>query len=214
VRRTANPASLITLGLVNPETKGKKTVAKRRRHSSKRASATAKHRNPRRRRHARKNGTRIYVVKRNSRRRSGGRRNPEVFGLRGSAAGKAIIAGLVGVYATKTVGPMIANVVPSVSGSPIISALISAAVAYGGGLVLQRWDKTAAEGFMFGGLMQAGSQALSLVVPSNPLSLNGLGDFTPARFAIPQNPILAGQQALPPIAASSLNGMGAALSFK
>jgi len=200
-----NPASIITLGLVNPERK-QKTMAKRRRksnttHTAKRTTRKA---NPTRRKAGarRKNGTRIYI-RRNSRKR----RNPEVFGMRGGDTGKAILAGLVGVYATKTISPMIARAVPGISGSPIISALLSAAIAVGGGMFLKKWDARAGEGFMFGGLMQAGSQALNLFVSPNPLSLSGLGDFQPARFAVPQNPITAGSPGVAP-------GMGAAMMFQ
>lgn len=168
----------------------------------------------------RRNGTRIYVMKRNARRRNGYRRNPEMFGMRGANAGKAILAGLVGVYATKTITPMVSNAIPQVGGSPIFSAIISAAVAWGGGMILGKWDKTAAEGFMFGGLMQAGSQLLNLVVPSNPLSLSGLGDWVPGSFPVPQNPISGwnaprGRIGSPSVAQPApAAGMGAAVMFQ
>ncbi len=210
-----NPASILTLGMLNPEraatrkkgqTKMTKAAKKAFVARMKRSRAKTRKANPHRRRRTataaprrrasnpttkrRRNSTRIYVMpKRNGRRR---RSNPEVFGMRGSAAGKAILAGLVGVYATKTVTPIVGNAIPTVGSSPIFSAILSAAIAWGGGMMLAKWDKTAGEGFMFGGLMQAGSQLLNLVVPANPLSLSGLGDFVPARFSVPENPILRG----------------------
>lgn len=230
-RRTANPASLITLGLVNPHKarKGKTTVAKtKKRRAILKAPRTANpHRSyARTKRRAstkrRSNGTRVYITRRNGRRRGGAKRNPAVFGMTGSAAGKAILAGLVGVYATKTVTPMVAGAIPSVGGSAVVSALISGVVAWGGGMLLSKWDKTAGEGFMFGGLMQAGSQLLNLVVPANPLALSGLGDWAGASFPVPQNPIMAAarmraQGMLPapgPAVSSNLSGMGAAAMFK
>jgi len=183
-----------------------------RRHAANRRS------NPHRaHRRNRRNGTKVYVIRKN---RRGARRNPEVFGLTGSSAGKAILAGLVGVYATKTVTPMVANVVPQIGSSNIMAALISGIVAWGGGYFVSKWDKTAGAGFMFGGLMQAGSQLLNSIVPANPLSLSGLGDFQPASFPVPQNPIRAAAMAraqlaaLPPAQASNLSGMAAAMSWQ
>ena len=238
-RGTRNPATILTLGLLNPHrprTKGKKVAKATKKQLSAlrkaRAARSRKVSNPRRRRarvsnhrrrstrrltasnpRRRRNSTKIYVMKRRNGR--GRRRNPEMFGMRGAAAGKAILAGLVGVYATKTVTPMVANAIPQVGSSPIFSAIISAAIAWGGGMLLQKWDKTAAEGFMFGGFMQAGSQLLNLVVPSNPLSLSGLGDWVPARFAVPENPILRGRLAAGlPAAAPAGAGMGAAAMFR
>jgi hypothetical protein len=183
------------------------------------AAAPRRRSNPHRAKARKRNSTRIYVMpKRNG--RCGARRNPDVFGMKGAAAGKAILAGLVGVYATKTVTPMVSSAVPQISSSPIFSALLSAVIAWGGGSLLSKWDKTAGEGFMFGGLMQAGSQLLNLVVPANPLSLSGLGDFMPARFSVPENPILRGGNrgylAAPALSSgpTTLSGMGAAASFR
>ena len=202
----------------------RKARAARSRMSNPRRRRRAATVNPRRRRRntthrtraRRRNSTRIYVMpKRNGRRRH---RNPDVFGMRGAAAGKAILAGLVGVYATKTVTPMVAGAVPQVGSSPIISAILSAVIAWGGGSLIGKWDKTAGEGFMFGGLMQAGSQLLNLVVPANPLSLSGLGDWVPGRFSVPENPILRGRALLNapamPSAPTVGSGMGVASLFR
>jgi hypothetical protein len=152
---------------------------------------------------------------------NGRRRNPEVLGMRGVEAGKAILSGLVGVYATKQITPMIAGAIPSIGSSPIFTAIIQAAVAYGGGALIGKWDKGAGAGFMFGGLMQAGSSLLNLVVSPNPLSLSGLGDFQSASFAVPQNPIMAAARqraiaaaATPGPSANQGAGMGAAMMFR
>ena len=189
--------------------------------------------NPRRRRRAanthrprrtnarRRNSTRVYVIKKNRRRTSGrmARRNPEMFGMRGAEAGKAILSGLVGVYATKQISPIVANAIPSIGASPVFTAIIQAAVAYGGGMLIGKWDKGAGQGFTFGGLMQAGSSLLNLVVSPNPLSLSGLGDFQAASFTVPQNPIMAAARqraiaAATPVGAPAGAGMGAALMFR
>ena len=140
------------------------------------------------------------------------------------AAGKAILAGLVGVYATKTITPMAASAIPQLGSSPIIAAVASAVIAWGGGMLLSKWDKTIGEGFMFGGFMQAGSQLLNLVVPSNPLALSGMGDWVsiqPTGFPIPSNDIMRAAQArsrqiaaAPVPAAAGVSGMGAAAMFR
>ena len=120
---------------------------------------------------------------------------------------------------------MVANVVPQVGSSNIMAALISGLVAWGGGFLVAKWDKTAGAGFMFGGLMQAGSQLLNSIVPANPLSLSGLGDFAPGGpvglFPV-MNPIRAAAMAraqgmLPPPTGAPQNnlaGMGAAAMFQ
>lgn len=253
-RRKTNPASIITLmpAALNPRKRGKTVATKtrkrrrvaagtapRRRRVSHRRRSVATAVNPRRRRrtrtasnprrrrvnsHRRRNGTKIYVMRKN---RGGRRRNPiSTFGLSGAKMGEAILAGLVGVYTTKTFGPTIttyvATAAPSIaSGSmgSIVSAVISGAIAWGGGMLVSKWSPTAGQGFMFGGLMQAFSQLLNLVVPANPLSLSGMGDFVPGRFTVPQNPIMAARmmQQLPapmPAQGSNLSGMMAAASFK
>lgn len=170
-----------------------------------------------------RNSTKVYVIRKNSR-RGAARRNPEMFGMSGSSAGKAILAGLVGVYATKTVTPMVANIAPQIASSNIMAALVSGIVAWGGGFLVAKWDKTAGAGFMFGGLMQAGSQLLNSIVPTNPLSLSGLGDFAPGGpvglFPV-MNPIRAAAMAraqgmLPPPTGAPQNnlaGMDAARMF-
>ena len=205
---------------------------KRRRRAIKAANPRRRRRvaaasNPRRRRRvvnsrrARRNGTKVYVIRKN-RRRNGSRRNPEVFGLTGVNAGKAILSGLVGVYAAKTITPMIASAVPTVGSSSVMGAVISAVVAWGGGSLVARWDKTAGAGFMFGGLMQAGSQLLNMFVSPNPLSLNGLGDFVPGgpvglfptTNPIRQAAMARAMVAAPaPVSGGNLSGMGAAASF-
>lgn len=203
----------------NPQRRRRSVSAaprRRRRSSVHRAS------NPRRRRSSnrRRNSTKVYVIRKN--RRSGRRRNPEMFGMNGATAGKAILAGLVGVYATKTVTPMVANVLPSVGSSSIISALVSGVIAWGGGMLVGKYDKTLGAGFMFGGLMQAGSQLLNTFITPNPLSLSGLGDFAPAMFAVPENPIrraamMRAQGMLPAAGtptSSNLSGMAAAQMFQ
>lgn len=253
-RRKVNPAHVLTLGILNPNsperskrktTKGKnKSMATKKQLAALRKARAAKKRsshstrnprrhrravmhasNPRRRASKRRNSTKIYVLPRkHNRRHNGRRRNPDVFGLKGMQAGKAILAGLVGVYATKTITPMVATAVPQVGSSPIFSAILSAVIAWGGGALITKWDKTIGEGFMFGGFMQAGSQLLNLVVPSNPISLSGLGDWvsiSPTGFPVPSNDIMRAMlarqgAALPPPSAPATPaaGMGVAAMFR
>ena len=155
-------------------------------------------RNPARRKHyarRRRNGTRVIVMapKRRNGRRS--RRNPTLFGqhLSVGQAAKVVASGLVGVTATKLVVPMIPG---GLTSTPIGAAIASIIVALGGGWLIGKWDSSMGSGFAFGGLMQAGSILLNMIpVPGvSQFALSGygrgVGDFVPASFPIPQNPIL------------------------
>jgi hypothetical protein len=195
-RSSRNPATMITLGLVNPQPvrkAAKTTMARTKKRTTAKHRTTKRRSNPHTKTHTkRRNGTTKIYVKRNSRRRS---RNPEILsGMTAGQSGKAILAGLVGVYATKTLTPMITSMLPSMGGSPLVSAVISGIIAYGGGMVIGKQDSALGRGFTFGGLMQAGSTALNSMLPSNPITLSGLGDFHPASFSVPQNPIMAAAQ--------------------
>jgi len=172
----------------------------RRRRRRARSTAVVHHRrrrvsNPRRRRSTsrkRRSSTRVVVMA--PRRRNSRRRNPTLFGqhLSMGQAAKMVAAGLVGVTATKLVVPMIPG---GLTSTPIGAAIASIIVAIGGGWLIGKWDTSAGSGFAFGGLMQAGSILLNMVpVPGvSQFALSGyrgVGDFVPAAFTVPQNPIL------------------------
>jgi hypothetical protein len=194
-RRRANPAHILSLGLLNPRPstgrrtkRRKKNMAvktKRRRRSAKsntrrrrrnsvkvivrrrrrRASAS----NPRRRRRASSNPRR-RSRRMNSRRRSyGRRRNPQMFGRQMNAfeVTKAIGGGLAGVAITKAVP----NMLPAslVSSSPFMTSITSIVVAVGSGMLVKailKSDPIIGDAVMFGGLMQAGSVLLNAFLPS------------------------------------------------
>lgn len=194
-RRRANPAHMITLGLVNPrpstgkpKRRKKSNMArtkKRRTTRRRRASANPRRRrrnsvrvivrrsrrratsNPQRRRRASANPRRrrINVRRRHS---TGRRRNPMIFGQSVSALGmaKIVAAGLAGVAITKAVPNMLpAGMLPA---SPFTASLVSLAVAVGAGMLvssLVKGDPMVGYAVGFGGMMQAGSVMLNAFLP-------------------------------------------------
>lgn len=200
-----NPAHMLTLGFLNPKRSHTVKVARRKKSRNTRRAAVrrsaAPRSNHRRRTKKRNPGTRIIVMrsKKNGRRRS--KRNPVFFGSQTNMSKMAeyVAGGLIGVAVNKAVLPML----PAMMTGSNIMATASAV-----GLALAEWwvagmiskDFGAAVGF--GGLMNAGSQALNAFVPQvgSYVSLSGyrgMGDFVPARFAVPQNPVLDAATGLP-----------------
>jgi len=128
------------------------------------------------------------------------RRNPSVYGSRIGSAGniKMILGGLVGIAAVKVA----AKFIPAQfrMGGGIGDTLITGGLALGVGMLATKFLGGAiGDAAMFGGLMYAGSILLNTLVPGFrimdvPLALSGLGDFSPARFSVPQNPISAAMQ--------------------
>ena len=119
------------------------------------------------------------------------RRNPTLFGGNVSTAQmtEAIIGGLVGVTATKTItaaapGQLVAT--------PIMRVVTSIASALASGWVAKMVSPRFGDAVMFGGLMQAGSVALNTFIPSvgGTIGLSGgLGDLVPGAYPVPQNPL-------------------------
>jgi hypothetical protein len=140
------------------------------------------------------------------------RRNPSVYGSRVGSAGniKMILGGLVGIAAVK----LAAKIIPMQFrvGGGIGDTLITGGLALGVGMLATRFlGGPIGDAAMFGGLMYAGSILLNTLVPGFrimdvPLALSGLGDFAPARFSVPQNPITAGMAQLAPAPAAGVSG--------
>lgn len=197
----SNPALVVTLGPTNPSgKKGSKSMAKRRRSTKRRSTAVARGRrsNPRRRR----------VVRRRRTRRAS---NPNLFGatVSGGKLAQAVVGGLVGVTATKVIVPALPMQLTS---TPLMRSLSSVGVAFGAGWLATKVDKTLGSAVLFGGLMQAGSVLLNAFVPQigGSIALSGLGDFVPASFPMPQNPVSAGMyRALPAASGNGVSGLRA-----
>lgn len=205
-RRSSNPGLLVTYGpALNPRKRSRKMAKK-----YKAKKRTHKHRktNPV------KVVYRYRTKKRNTHRRSGSKRsrNPIMFG-RGHGimgTGKAIIFGLAGVTATKAV--VNSSLVAGFVSSPLMKAVASAVVAWGGGILVGKWDREAGDAFMFGGMMQAGSLALNAVIPSvgSVIGLSGLRGLTPSNdIGLPYNPF-QGRGAM--VAAGGAGSIGGANS--
>ena len=141
------------------------------------------------------------AVRRRSRRHSY-RRNPAIFGQTG---GKNLLmmvgGGLVGVAATKFLPTLLpASLTSSLGSSPIIGVLLTGAGAFVASWLARKVSPSFGDAVLFGGLMQAGSVALTAFAPSSlssQLALSGLGDIIPGNYVVPQNPITSrGQVAM------------------
>ena len=109
-----------------------------------------------------------------------------------------VAGGLIGVTVNRAVLPLLPDAITSSNLWSSLAAFgIAAAEWWVGNLINKEFG--AAVGF--GGLMNAGSTALNSFLPQvgSKISLKGVGDFVPANFAVPQNPILD----------ATTNGMGA-----
>jgi hypothetical protein len=222
VRRSPNPALLITLGsAANPQRKRRKvTVArkkarrkvnpKRRRRSVMAAPVRRRRRvvraaNPRRRRAVRRNPAR--------RTRRYARRNPNIF--TGENA-KLVMGGLVGITATKVLAKMIPASITQMGGSfgPLLANAVAAfAVSMAAGKL--GLPGKVAEGVTFGGLMIVGSGVLNYIAPGLSISgqsfgINGLGELMPGSFVVPQNPLRLPPAPVPTNSRVTVSGLGRA----
>jgi hypothetical protein len=141
------------------------------------------------------NTTRIIMMapKKNKGRRNGRRGNPVFFGANVTPIqmGQYVLGGLIGVTVNRVVLPMLPS---ALTGSNAFATLTAF------GLALLEWwaasliDKSFGAAVGFGALMNAANVGLNAFIPSVGstigLSGRGTGDFVPARFTVPQNPIL------------------------
>lgn len=171
---------------------------KRKTNKRRRVASNTKRRVTRRRR---SNPVRRVVYmkakKRNSSRRRS-RRNPvSLFGSSMSTVqvAKVLGSGLLGVAATKAVLPMLpAAFTGSVLTRLVSGVVVAGALGYAGSKFI---SSDVGSGLLFGGLMQAVSEGLNSVIPPLPVigtiglsGRRGVGDFVPAKFTIPENPVL------------------------
>ena len=165
-----------------------------------RATSNARRRtyraNPHHRRRSRRNpGTRVIVMgprhnrRRNRSHRPKGRRNPAFFGTTTSIPKLAeyIAGGLIGVTINRAVLPMLPAAVTS-NNLFAVGAAIAIAVAEWWAFSFVSKDFGSAVGF--GGLMNAGSQALNAFIPSVGATVGlsgrrGYGDLVPSTPGLP-----------------------------
>jgi hypothetical protein len=91
--------------------------------------------------------------------------------------------------------------------TPIAKAITSGAAGYLAAWAINKYlnSKVVADAVVFGSMMEAGSILISAYVPgASSFALSGLGDFVPADFNIPGNPISRG--ALSPVGGSVVAG--------
>lgn len=171
--------------------KKKKRTASRSNKASRRSAPRQNHR-----RRSRPNpGTRVIVMapKKNkgvARRR---RSNPSFFGSSISPVqvGQYVLGGLIGVTLNRIALPMLPATITSSNMFATVAAFGIAAAEW---WLFSMWDKNFGAAVGFGALMNAATQGLNAFVPTVGstigLSGRGTGDFVPARFTVPQNPIL------------------------
>ncbi len=199
-----NPAHMLTLGFLNPKRSHTVKVARRkkRRNTRRAVRRSAAPRSTHRRRTRKRNSTRIVVMRPKSNHRRRRSRNPIFFGSQASMSKMAeyVAGGLIGVAVNKAVLPMLPA---SLTGSNLMATATAVGVALAEWWVAGMLSKDFGAAVGFGGLMNAGSQALNAFVPQvgSFVSLSGyrggVGDFVPARFSVPQNPVLDAGTGLP-----------------
>ena len=212
--------------------KARRTVAnpRRRRPAVRRRRRVAVAANPRRRRVTRRrrrvavaaNPRRRRVSRRNPRRRvmrRRSRRNPvSLFGVGGGRnIGTMIGGGLIGVAAAKIIPRTLASTLSGVTGSmgQYGGLIMTGAAAWAAGWLATKFvNPTFGSAVLFGGLMQTGSVALNLFLPSFtvggvPLALSGMGELVPGQFVVPQNPLRL-PAAPAPAARVNMNGLSRA----
>jgi hypothetical protein len=119
-------------------------------------------------------------------------RNPTFFGSNATPIqmGQYVLGGLIGVTVNRVVLPMLPAALTSSNTFATLSAFGLAALEWWAASFISK-DFGAAVGF--GALMNAATQGLNAFVPSVGttigLSGRGTGEFVPAKFAVPQNPI-------------------------
>lgn len=203
-RTRQNPALVVTLGAINPHERKNSNMARKRKKSS-----TAKRRKVSVRRRSRRpamvaNPRHRYAAprRRKVRRYSRRRNSSTVYGtsILSTNGLKMIGGGLLGVAGVKLVGRFIPAQFRI--GGGLGDAVITGAIAVGLGSLTSRFaSPVVGNAVTFGGLMYAGSLLLNSFAPNLrimdiPLTLNGMGTWAPARFPVPQNPIMAGQMAV------------------
>jgi hypothetical protein len=160
------------------------------------------------------------------RRRNYGRRRrrnpgPTLFGHKayGKQAATMIAGGLVGVAAAKLIPTLIpASLTPSQTGTTgvLIRTAITGASAIVASMIASKvMPGPFADGVLFGGLMQTGSTLLNAVLPGLkiagvPVALSGMGEYMPALFSQPSNPLRGVPAPVPAQARVNMSGLGRA----
>lgn len=198
----------MTLGSMNPK-KGSTMAKKKTKKKSTAHRATVARGKNRKTRRTKKRSTTMTansiraLIKRGKksgkRKPNRGSRNPMATSISLNRPSKVVEAGvgvLLGVAVTKG---LVAALPANITNSPLYSSVAAAGVAFaiwwGGSMVSAEFG--AALGI--GGIAEAGSIALNGFLPDvgAKLALNGVGDFVPGRFTVPQNPVLDAATGLP-----------------
>lgn len=210
--RKTNPV-LVELGMINPNRRRSRTVARKANRRRSRRRVSRRRRNPvavvtsRRRSVANRGGGR--------RRRVYSRRRRNPMGVSPQDMVVQGVGGLVGVALTKFLPTLIpANLMSTIQGvgtPAIMSVAITAAGAFAAGFIGNKINPAWGRAILLGGLMQTASVALGAFAPSNiagQLALNGVGDIIPTNaFPVPNNQMRPFMLAAP----AGVSGVGAGM---
>lgn len=122
--------------------------------------------------------------------------------------------GLVGVAAAKLLPRTLGSTFSGITGGmgQYGGLVLTGVSAWAAGWAASKFvSPTFGSAVLFGGLMQLGSVALNMFLPSFavggvPLALNGMGEFVPGQFSVPQNPLRL-PAAPAPTARVEMNGL-------
>jgi len=125
--------------------------------------------------------------------------------------------GLVGVAAAKLLPRTLGSTFSGIPGGmgQYGGLVLTGVSAWAAGWAASKFvSPTFGSAVLFGGLMQLGSVALNMFLPSFavggvPLALNGMGEFVPGQFSVPQNPLRL-PAAPAPTARVEMNGLNRA----
>lgn len=181
---------LLTLGPLNPKKTRRSAVASKARPKRKSGQSAAA-RNHKKKSVAKRNSPTFVMMPQKNRKK--GKRNPVFFGTSVSPAKMAMLVGggLVGVAVNRMVLPMLPA---TVTGNNIAATAAAVAIAAAEWWAFSFLDKEFGAAAGFGGLMNAGSQALNAFIPSvgSVVALRGgrrgVADLVPGGFTIPENP--------------------------
>lgn len=155
---------------------------------------------------AKRTKKRRYAATRNPAAKHARSRNPMV-GHASSASGmaKSVVGGLIGVTLTKMATGAITGIIPATG---LLRAAASIGAAFAVGKLVSSVDRDFGAAAAFGGYMQAGSEAISILAPSigNQIGLKGLGVWMPSAFSVPENTIMQGINTMAPAPVTGISG--------
>lgn len=186
---TANPAYMITLGAAsNPRGNNVKAQAK-----TKKKNTAARPHSHAAKPKAKSNPVKVVTITRSKPSTKG---NPELFGRKVSALDlmKALGGSWLGAMVTRGTNNVLST---RTTLSPTIRLLLAAVAGGGSGMLLQAWDRLAAQGAFYGTMLATVTTGVDQIIPQNLLPLSGaprttnVGKLVDGQWSHPSNPVRA-----------------------